>query len=365
MLVTPVWLPAGEDPESELNDLVDTYMAAVEAIGETEAKAGLELYEQLDRYKEFVRLAVELQEQRIRTEDYMYDAGETSAESYMQILDKRLAAEEKYSADWINIMRERERVQQDIDDAAEEEAEKVQEREEKADRGIRNRFKVGQLDVAFYIDFLKQKLAAYDMYSDEWTDIFEEIQDLEESEADRMRDFADEVRDAFRDVADSVRNPILEATSLISAFGDQANVTRAQVEGFYAHQREGTQRWVNALKALKDMGANGALMQSLIAQGPQSLGFAESLVGMGSGGLDFINGAMADIANISNGFAEDYARSTIGTVQQMNQTISLRVDNIDITLDTEGTDITMGDVRTAIEDALREVSNELAAGAPV
>lgn len=352
---------AGGDPASELKDLTDTYLAAVKLIGKAEADAALQLYEDLDRYKQFLEEVTELKERQIRMEDFQFDQGEISAMQYMRILDARLAAEEQYSSEWISLFNERKRVEEEY--KQEKEAESEQRREDledqlqKEETIFRNRRKLGEIDAATYRAWLVEKLNDFEKYTNEWMEIWSEIDSLDQRTKEVMDNMETSISDAITSVVRAISDPIMEATNLVSAFGDSTTLTFEQVSGFYDHMREGTQRWVDTLQALRNAGANQSFLQDLISQGPQSLSFAESILGMGAGGISFINDSMSQIEDLTSQFAQQYAAGAVGNVTTNGNIINLTIDQISLVFDPAGTTLTATDVQEAIQDALANVAN--------
>jgi hypothetical protein len=220
-----------------------------------------------------------------------------------------------------------------------------------------------------YLNYLYTRLNAYEQYSQEWMDIWREIQDLEQGEIDKqkdkedaIKDFADAVKDAFDDIKRSVEDPILQATSLVQAFGDQATMSMEQLRGFYQHQMEGVQRWVTVIKELKNRGINAKFLNELISAGPQSLGFAESVLNLGDEGISFINQSMADIASMAGDLGTNIATGNVGTLVQNDNSMTITVGDIQITGEMEG--VTIAEVQAAIDAALGQVAQDVRSHQP-
>jgi hypothetical protein len=284
-----------------------------------------------------------MREKQQRMEDYFYRADETSGKDYLKILRARLVGLEQYSNDWISLKEQIADVEEKILD--------------EQDRRYRNQYEVGNVSEAAYIKWLKRQLRELDKFSDEWMDIWRELEAFQEDAADRLETFGDSLEEAFKSTFGSFKDPIMEATSLLSAFGNEASVSLGQVEGFFEHMTEATTRWTGTVGQLKEAGLNSDFLRELITSGPSSLGLAESILGMGAGGIDFINSSLAAIDSIATGAGIDYASAQVGQAIQTQNNVTVNVGDIELNLETEGTTITMADVTAAIDQALSNVTS--------
>lgn len=343
---------SGSDPSSEFDDLFAAYKELEKVTDKATADAAMNMFDTLEQFKEYVDGVVELIKHQQDIEDWKYSRSEINYTDYAEILKKRLADEQEYSDAWMSIQ----------DQLASVEDDRL--REEK--RMMEARLTLEDITKEQYLTYLYQRLNAYQQYSQEWMDIWNEIHDAEQAAIDEqdnkvqaIKDFAAEVKQAFDDIKKSVSDPMLSATSLVANFGDQASISKDQLEGYYAHMMEGTQRWVTAIKALKAQGINAAFLNELISAGPQSVGFAESVLALGADGISFINQSMGDIANLANGLGTDIAQGSVGPVTNIDNTLSIQVGDITITGEMPG-GVTIEEVTHAIEDALANVATGVA-----
>jgi hypothetical protein len=345
---------SGEDPGDKIMELADSYNRAVAILGEAQAKMALEMYDSLESFQQFVDELEAAQEHARRVEDWKFDQKEMSNSDYLAALRQRLVGLEEYSDEWMDIMAQIRRIEQEVVD----ETKAKQQEEIDNERKLRQRkLALQEITLTDYLAYLRGLLSGYEKYSDEWWDIHNEIEDAEKNSADTAKSWADAVADALRQAFDSVVGPIKSATSLISAFGDQANVSFAEVQGFYDHMKEGTQRWVDAIRTLRERGLNSQTLNELISAGPQSLSFAESLVSMGQDGVSFINGSVSDINAMASGLGSDIAQGSVGTVIQNQSNFDLSIGDVTLTFDPTGTTLTIEDVRNAINTAFSQFAN--------
>lgn len=280
-------------------------------------------------------------------QDNMYTFGATSSQEYLAILQGRLAGLEQFSDEWMAVWSQIQAVTSDLNAqivadimsgaiGAQEALALMQSGVEGLQDAMvnmmTNAYKVGDMSEDDYMAMLDSQLAGYTKYSDEWTNVTLEIMSIEERRAQEAQRAADEitraneaaareaeaaareqermwqeqqraaeqyqrawdnmqksVANALKQSFDSIANPIKQATSLMAAFGSEAEISFDQVVGFYDHMTEATDRWMSALDSLSGMGLNDATFQELLKAGPSSLGFAESLMNMGQSGINYIN----------------------------------------------------------------------------
>lgn len=339
---------SGSDPSQEFEDMVEEYGRLVKLVGKNSADMAINQFDTLDSFSAFVDRMEELINHQRDVEDWKYTVGRMGYAEYKAILESRLATYEEFSDEWMDLTDQLKDVQ--ADQLAEE------------DRMMQSRLELEEVSKEEYLVYLKQRLIGLEKYSEEWMQIWREISSAEEEliqqqedRANGIQDFADAVADAFQDIKRSVEEPIVRATSLLSAFGDQANITQDQVTGFYQHMLEGTQRWVAVIRELKAKGVNGSFLNDLIQAGPQSLSFAEGVLALGTDGIGFINDSMNEISSLAGGLGVDIARGQVGTLVQNNNSVTITVG--DITVSGEFQDgITLMEVQEAIEVALGNVA---------
>lgn len=347
---------AGEDPSDKILSLADAYNRAVAILGEAQAKMSLNMYDSLESYEAFVDELERIRAEQRAIEDWKFDEGRMGASKYLEILRARLVGLKKYSEEWRDIMSAIKRVEQQVLD---EEKERGERRIAKQKRIRERQVALGRMSIADYVEYLKQLRNTYKKHSDEWWALQDEIDGINRRSAETAKSWAEQVGDAMRSAFESVVDPIRQATSLITAFGQQSNISMSQVQDFYGHMKEGVTRWVDAIRTLKDRGLNAKTLNELISAGPSSLGFAESLVAMGSDGVSFINQSVADIDALASGLGSEIATSSVGTLIQNQQTYNLDVGDISLVFDPRGTTLTIADVNAAIQAAFQDFARSL------
>lgn len=397
---------AGTKPDEDLMEAAEAYTDLVELIGQGHADMAIGLFESLDEFTNYVDGVREQIEREKAIQDWQHANNKISNEQYMQILRDRLALTEEYSDDWMSIqdqisnLNEQMKNEQDdlsrwqfdnnersyadyrgylmnrlaatqaytsewrslMDELKALDEDHVQDNidrwQDEEDR-MANMREVGDVSLQDYRTFLNSRLSLYEKYSDEWMNIWGELHDLEEQAKEDLTDFGDAFVDAFSGLQQSVIDPIKAATDVIAAFGDQSSVTLDQIQGFYSHQLEGIQRWANTIKALQSAGVNRTFLQQLIAAGPQSLGFAESILALGTGGVSLINESMAGIDAIAAGLGLDYARSQVGAVNNVDNSFTVDMGGMTISIANPDGSVTIAQVEQAIANALQKVADSV------
>lgn len=223
---------------------------------------------------------------------------------------------------------------------------------------LANKFETGDLSRTEFLGALNKRLSELTKYSAEWMDVWRQIKDVS---GGTLGDITKQIKDGLGGAFESIIDPIRSATDIVAAFGRQADVSGDSIKGFYGHMKEGTQRWINALNALKGMGLNQQTLSELVKAGPSSVGFAESLVAIGKTGINDVNSAVSDI----NGMMAGLGQTVLG-----NGAVSVNGDQVNITLGdvtltipgfAGGAPVTPDQVKQMITDALRELSKTIIA----
>jgi hypothetical protein len=221
----------------------------------------------------------------------------------------------------------------------------------------RKQYEMREIDALTYRTYLENMLSTYEMYSDDWYAIWQEIQEVQGS--DTLADWAASVQDAMQQAFDAAVNPIRQATNLVAAFGDQMDVTKDQIMGFYEHMTTGTQQWIDVIKQLQASGLDKGILQDLIAAGPKSLGFAQSLAGLSPEELAKVNAQQGQINDLTDQFGSDIAVGSVGTAIATQNNYNLSIGDITLSFDPVGTTLTLGDVQTAINTAFQNFAAQL------
>lgn len=288
-------------------------------------------------------------EQRSR-EDVMNEFGATSNEAYLAILQQRLAGTTQFSDEWASAMREVQSFQEQM--LADQEA-MVDKQRSIED----NMYAVGDKGMEEYLGLLNERLSGLEKYSDEWTSLYQKIKGIEDQAAKDAASAAQDAADAIQEAADALQaaidaiaNPIKQATSLFEAFGDQDFTSFDQIVGFYDHMQEATQRWSQAIAQLRSAGLNAGMLSQLIQAGPNSLGFAESIIGAGQSGIDYINQQDAALGGIAN------------TIGQNNSSLVIDVGGVQISVDASGQMIDTAELTASVNEAFAELANKIREG---
>ncbi len=337
---------ADEDPRQALEEMTSLVIEARRLFGLEMTDAAINRFDSLELFRQWMDEMSRLRDLEMNRQDFEFRRETISAAQYREILQGRLQSLEEYTSEWIRL--------QDQILALDEQIQAEQ------DAIFRNRFEAGDVSLAEYETFLKKKLNSYEQYSDEWISIWRELQSLQEEEVERSERILQSLESTLTETFNSFMDPITAATDLIGAFGDSTVESMGQLEGFYDHMKEGTQRWVVSLEELRDLGVNNQFLQDLISQGPGSLAFAESLLALGPDAISLINSSMADIAAIAQPAAMDFTEAQIGTLVQNQNNISLTIGSMDLSFDTEGGFVTMADVQAAIQEALSNLGDQIA-----
>jgi predicted nucleic acid-binding Zn-ribbon protein len=278
-------------------------------------------------------------------QDNMYRVGAMGTNEYLSVLQTRLAGLERYSDEWASVWQEI----QSINDEARAHDKMIQD----------NMFRVGDMSTDAYLSILNTRLAGLEKYSDEWASVWQEIQDITanaqadiEATARQIADHTDSIFSALADSFDAVTAPLYQATNLMSNLGgDEAS--QDSIAGYYAHMSEALEKWAKTVEGLRAAGLNNKTLNDIIAAGPSSLPFAQSIL---NGGLvDTINAGEAAIASSIGSF---------GKVNMDSSSISgttVNVGGVQITIG-EGSTLTMAEVQKALDDAMIKLSQYIETG---
>lgn len=340
-------IKTGQDPTDQFNSVADAYDELTKKVSKDTANQLLSWASNADEFKNMADEIIHQQELMQSKEDYQFSHGQMNSADYKKILQGRLAMTEEYSSEWISLMDQIDKVDQDASAA-------TMARYARERKLMESKLAMNEIDRSAYKAYLADLLTHFEKYSDEYMDIWAKIHDLDQETKDKSKEVADSIKDAWKTAFDAIVDPIKEATSLVGAFGNSMDVTASQVTGFYEHMKEGTKRWVDAITQLQSAGLDSNLLQDLIHQGPQSLTLAQTLLGMGSEGIAGINSTLSDINNMATGFGQ-------AMIPQAN--VGQVVDN--------SVHVTMGDFSLDIpdnlgltrEDVLQIVNSAMAAAA--
>jgi TP901 family phage tail tape measure protein len=303
-------------------------------------------------------------------EDGMYQFGQISTDRYIGLLQKRLSGLVQYSSEWISTW-------QQIHDATEKLAAPVQSYFQFNASNIDKSFQLGYMgSKSDYLGYLQRQLSAMltpgtsITENSEVLDLMLKIKGLQEDIASDAKSAADDASRAQKDLLDkavaaqqsaaqaiaeawnAVAAPIMKAGSLVDAFSGQLSVSGGTIQSFMAHQVEAAHRWEDALHGLQDAGLDPRILAQLAQEGPQGLGTATGLLGLGAGGIAGINSQYQEIAGIAGSLGGWASQSGgVGGIV-LNGGINLNITGADGT-------VTMADVSAAILAAVGQFGDQI------
>ncbi len=86
----------------------------------------------------------------------------------------------------------------------------------------------------------------------------------------------------------------------------------ADIQGFFANQVATAQQFASVLQALKTQGASRTLLSKIAGAGPESIGFAQSLLQMGPAGIASVNASLKTIAELAGATGESLTQDFFG-----------------------------------------------------
>lgn len=127
-----------------------------------------------------------------RIHRYRLKIGEVTLEQHLVWLTERLAKEEEFTSEWINLQLE---ISQTEEEIAKLKKERTDEEIADEDRRMRHLYKVQQISKADFILWLRSRLEGLEEFSEEWIKIVEELYELEKKEQDKSKDRWKELRE--------------------------------------------------------------------------------------------------------------------------------------------------------------------------
>lgn len=192
-------------------------------------------------------------------------------QAYEEAARKIIQAEEEKKRKAEDAARERQRKREEEKRAQEQAAADQRRRED-------NQYKVGAVSTEQYLATLRKRLKGFKKYSDEWTGVWLEIQQIEQQQLDEQQARIDEATDRAQSVFDSVSEPFMSAVSLVGQLGRDASVTGSTVLAFLDHSLEAADKWADATQRLADAGLDQGVLEQLMQAGPQALPLAQALL---------------------------------------------------------------------------------------
>lgn len=132
---------------------------------------------------------------KIEIENNMFKVGAMTSAAYIAILDQRIAAEERFTDRWTDLVLERQAlVQREVESAREAQVSMEN-----------NMFRTGAMALDTYIGILDARIAAEEQFTDRWTSLVMERQGLIVAEAETAKRAAEEIANSLQKVADEAQ----------------------------------------------------------------------------------------------------------------------------------------------------------------
>jgi TP901 family phage tail tape measure protein len=346
-------IQSGQDPTDQFNKVADSFDELTKKIGKDTAVQLLYYAGNAEEYKAMADEIIHQNELQMSKEDYMFSHAQMSTDDYKKILQERLTHVEQYSSEWVQLMDQIDQVEQDRNATIEKNDAKQRKLNDK-------QFQMNELSREDYIKYLNELITHYDKYSDQYMEIWGKLHDLQMEQEDATKQLTASLKDAWQQAYDDMADPIKSATSLIGAFGSSMDVTSESIKSFYGHVKEATSRWIDAVTKLKASGIDKGFLSDLIKQGPQSLTLAETILGMGSEGIGFINSSIGDIAAMTQQFGTGMLpAASVGTM--IDNKVVITVGDVNVTAP-GNVGLTQTDLVTLVNQVFGEVVARIQAG---
>ena len=185
-------------------------------------------------------IAREFVERRDELMKRQFDAGVIGKDQYLAFLQERLRGVELYSDDWFDLT---EKIKNINEESRQEELKRQKEMNE-----------VGDISDSAYLDFLRQRLANTEKFKDDYMEIWNEIQGLEQ--------------DALR-----------KSANIFDKFNNRMNVSSQSIIGWLKKQVKQAKAFREAMDKLAQSGQySSALLSQVEDMGPAGLGLARGLL---------------------------------------------------------------------------------------
>jgi hypothetical protein len=222
--------------------------------------------------------------EHMRINDVKFEIGEISAERYLEILNQRLAATEKYSEEWLDLWNQ-------INDVTEQAAEEEREI-------LETRLDTLSEELSAAEEQLEEHISNFESaYSSAQDRFLNQQQAYEEAVAERARRIQEEIGSFRQGLVDSFR----ELTNPLAIFQGDKNVTAAEVTAALRHRVRATQRFAAVYQQLVAKGFSQEVLTDLAQQGPQALSLANALLKIDPA---LVNEAMSQTSQIGGGIAD-------------------------------------------------------------
>lgn len=346
-------IQSGQDPTEQFNTVADSFDELTRKIGKDTAVQLLYYASNADEYKAMADEIIHQNELLMGKEDYMFSHAQMGTDDYRKILQERLTHVEQYSSEWVQLMDQIDKLEDDHNAAVERSYAKQR-------KVTEAQYRTNEMSREDYIRYLTELITHYDKYSDQYMEIWGKLHDLQEEQRTATKQLTEDLKNAWQQAYNDMTDPIKSATSLIGAFGSSMDVTSESIKAFYGHVKEATARWIDAVGKLKASGINQGFLSDLIKQGPQSLTLAETILGMGAEGIGFINSSIGDINAMTQQFGmANMPQASIGQMIDNHTTITVG----DVSVSAPGNvGITQNDLVNLVNQALGEIVASIKAG---
>lgn len=273
-------------------------------------------------HKRIEALKKEANESERKQNQIMLELGEISEMTQLAYLDRKIAAEEKYTDEWWDLTQERMGL-----------AEEMADRQKKVEKMMVD---LGVISKNEYKVLLKSRLETLRKFSDEWYEVWQEIMSLEDgvavsvedaqkrydqaledqleatedhtkAMANAIEDYRREIENELRAARDAITEPILALGDVVQQFGGDLDVSRDEILEYYRHVTQGAQRFKGAMERLEAAGVSEGLLDQLYKAGPEALNVATAFEEMvASGQIHELEAMAAEIAAISDETGDFY-----------------------------------------------------------
>lgn len=227
-------------------------------------------------------------------EDNAYEVGARTAAQQIASLDKRLAAEKKFSDAWMAIWRQRQQVMQDVTDASDRAAADLKQAADDAQNAYSSRLdRLNQL-LDSERSITAQRENSQQQFTIKQADLLAQQRkaeaDFQASSAKAAADYASAEQQIL-----SAREQALTGWASIS---ERSKVTWGntldQLQGNVEDQTAAFQEWIDQLASARGRGVSQAVISALgLDQGPQALGQLRQFAAATTVQIDALNAAVA------------------------------------------------------------------------
>lgn len=219
-----------------------------------------------------------------------------------------------------------------------------------------NMFEFHKMSTRRYLGVLHERLQGTQRYSDEWAAIMRRIQQVEQEAADKQR----QLREQFT-------QPITQATSIVSTFGQRggtgdAAVSFADVTGAYTHWITAVHEWGAVTRRLSYLGLRSDVLQQLMEAGPAALPLAKAILAEGRSGISTLNRQQASLLRQTRTVA-DFGTARFGRpTQPRDVTVQHKFGKLELDVKGLPHGVSVATVNRIVHDSVKHIAEALAQG---